>query len=129
MVEKPTLIELPPKSKLFGKRSSCLLRNTPIHTPENEDEIITMVEMQKDKETNNTNNIKQDISTNKSEQNCEHQANAIKDMQLQALTPIIQNLCKQVCPDEEVSYFVMNRCCSEASNVMHFTQKVMNMFL
>ncbi|KAF2879449.1 hypothetical protein ILUMI_26729 [Ignelater luminosus] len=101
VLEKPTVIELPAKSKLFGKRSSCLLRNTPIHTPKNEDEIITMVEMQKDKETNNTNNIKQGISTNKSEQDCEHQANVIKDMQLQALTPVIQNLCKQVCPDDE----------------------------
>lgn len=48
--EKPHIVQLPTKNKLFAKCSSNCIPNTPIQTVIREEDIVTMVEIDNKKE-------------------------------------------------------------------------------
>ncbi|KAJ8959048.1 hypothetical protein NQ318_022303 [Aromia moschata] len=50
LVKEPPILPIPSKFKLFCKKSSDMLRRTPVTTPVNEDTITTMVEMESEKD-------------------------------------------------------------------------------
>lgn len=51
------ILTLPSKCKLFPKKSSMVLKETPHFLPPNEDNIVTMVEVE-EKSTNDVENVK-----------------------------------------------------------------------
>lgn len=52
-VEKPHIIAVPPKNKLYAKCSSGVIQNSPMVSPYTEEKVVTMVEIENEKNKEN----------------------------------------------------------------------------
>lgn len=96
-VEKPHIMAMPPKNKLFdGKCSSEVIHHSPLVSPYTEEKVVTMVEMENEKNKGNDN-----------EMEMERQSDGGKDGDADDVKDIVQELVTKVATEGKVSTLIV----------------------